>query len=333
MSASDQDSGQDHGQSRAQDRAQERAQDRQVALLTIAELVQRHGLSTTEIDAAMGRARNSNSWIRSLLAIVGGLLILAGVAAAMQLLWDELLPAARVAMVFGTGMAALVLALVAVREHRFKPAVTPLVLVAALFQTAGLFVLFDEYPTGFEDASDAMLIFAVMAIQFGSLFAVLKRTELLFLQIAFAYFALAALLDRLGVDAELIGVVIGASGLLVTWGLENTPWRGFGPSAWFVFASCLAIGLFELVDGAFPLDLLLIVLAALLIQLSVVVHSRALLAQGVISMLAYLGYYTREYFADVLGWPVALILFGLVLLALSGYAFKLGQGMSNPSSN
>ena len=50
-------------------------------------------------------------------------------------------------------------------------------------------------------------------------------------------------------------------------------------------------------------------------------------------MLAYLGYYTREYFADVLGWPVALILFGLVLLALSGYAFKLGQGMSNPSSN
>lgn len=304
-------------------------QDRAAALNRIVDIARRHDLDPGEILEALGSEPASSSWVRALLAIIGGLLVLAGVAAAMQLLWDDLIPAARVAMVFGSGIVALALALAlaAQREARFHAAVTPLMLVAALFQTAGLFVLLNEYPSGWEDSTDASLVFSVLAIQFGSLFGAFRRTELLFLLVAFAYLALAALLGRLEMDGESIGIVIGASGLLVTWGIEKTAWRTFCPLAWFVFACCLTLGLFGQVEGAFPLDLLLIVLAALLIQLSVVVRSRSLLIQGVISMLAYLGYYTREYFADALGWPVALILFGLLLLALSGYALRLGQGM------
>jgi hypothetical protein len=48
---------------------------------------------------------------------------------------------------------------------------------------------------------------------------------------------------------------------------------------------------------------------------------------SVIVLLSYLGYFTQEYFADTLGWPIALIVFGAVLLAASGFAIRLGQRM------
>lgn len=301
--------------------------ERTEALQRIAALVREHGLSRDEVLGVIGRPPEATGWARSLLAIVGGLLVLAGLIAALQLVWDDLMPLTRVILVFGIGVVALVLALAALKDARFEKASTPLLLVAALFQCAGLFVLFNVYPTGWELSTEAVLAFGVLAAQFGSLFAALKRTELLFLLVLFVFLALGALFTRLDVDPSIAAVVLGVAGLLVTYGIERTEWRGFCSLTWFVFATTVCIGLFDLVEGRFPLDLVLIVLAAVLIQVSVFVNSRALLVQGVLAMLAFLGYFTREYFADALGWPIALILFGFVLLALSGYAVRLGQGM------
>ena len=47
-----------------------------------------------------------------------------------------------------------------------------------------------------------------------------------------------------------------------------------------------------------------------LIALSIRVASRALLFVSVVGLLAYLSYFAYEYFADVVGWPIALILAG-----------------------
>jgi hypothetical protein len=46
------------------------------------------------------------------------------------------------------------------------------------------------------------------------------------------------------------------------------------------------------------------------------------------SLLGYLGYFTAEYFADVTGWPIALIIMGFILIGISTKAIKLGQKIS-----
>lgn len=300
--------------------------DRDAALEHIAELAREHALSADEIRAAIEvESPGAPGWARSLLAVLGGLFVLAGAVAALDRVWADLVPGARVLAVFGTGIAALALAMAASRDPRFERAGAPLFLAAALFEASGLFVLFGEFPTGFEPETDAALVFGALALQFAAVFGWFRRTELLFLVLAFAFLFFAAVLTRLGVDEHLISVVLGVSGLLATFGIERTRWRGFAPLAWAVFALCLTIGCFELLESTFPADLLLIAIAALLIQASVRVGSRSLLVVSVLAMLAYLGYYTREYFADTLGWPIALVLFGLVLLALSGYALRLGR--------
>ena len=38
-----------------------------------------------------------------------------------------------------------------------------------------------------------------------------------------------------------------------------------------------------------------------------------------------MSYFAFEYFADVIGWPVALIILGLCMMGLSAYAVKLGR--------
>jgi len=42
--------------------------------------------------------------------------------------------------------------------------------------------------------------------------------------------------------------------------------------------------------------------------LSVKVKSRTLLLVSTFALLGYLGYFTNQYFADILGWPIALII-------------------------
>ena len=92
-------------------------------------------------------------------------------------------------------------------------------------------------------------------------------------------------------------------------------------------AERIVYGAFDLVEGQFPMDFSLAGVAAALIYAGVVARSRSLLVTGVLAMLGFLGYFTNEYFADMLSWPVALILMGLLMLGLSSYALKLGRRM------
>jgi hypothetical protein len=83
-------------------------------------------------------------------------------------------------------------------------------------------------------------------------------------------------------------------------------------------------GLFNLVQYS-PLEILFLGAACGVVFWSTWVKSRSLLVVGTIAILSYVGYYTAEHFTDVVGWPIALILFGLMLLGLSAVAFRINR--------
>lgn len=83
-------------------------------------------------------------------------------------------------------------------------------------------------------------------------------------------------------------------------------------------------GLFDAVERS-PLEILFLIVAAGFIYLSTVLHSRTLLAVATLAILAYTGWFTSEYFADSVGWPVALIAFGLVMIGLSAFAVRIDR--------
>ena len=65
--------------------------------------------------------------------------------------------------------------------------------------------------------------------------------------------------------------------------------------------------------------------AAGFVYLSAVLHSRTLLVVATLAILAYTGWFTGQHFADSIGWPLALIAFGMFMIGLSALAFRFDR--------
>ena len=84
-----------------------------------------------------------------------------------------------------------------------------------------------------------------------------------------------------------------------------------------------ACGTFSILNDIPVVDFLLIGVASGMIYMSVIAQSRSLLVASVLVMIGYLGYFTAEYFFDLVAWPIAVIMMGFVMIGLSRYAVKL----------
>lgn len=309
--------------------------DRQNALAQIAALAQSHGLSAEDIAAHLHQSGQSapeaqRNLLVTMLSYLGGLLVFCGIGYAISLQWDTLGSAQRILVTFGTGFSALLLGLACLRDQRFVRATTPLFLIAGLLQPTGLFVMLKEYASGNDGALACVIVFTPLAAQMLALFAKLRRTSLLFLGITYTTIALWAAMYKIGMDQSVIAFGIGVSGLLLAGLINRSADRALAPLSYFVFAGFVAGGAFELLEGSF-LDILLIPVGAFLILGSIRARSRTFLFTAMLSMLCYLCYYTATYFANTMGWPLALIVIGLAMIGLSAWAVKLGRNMTRAS--
>jgi len=83
-------------------------------------------------------------------------------------------------------------------------------------------------------------------------------------------------------------------------------------------------GLFDLVQNT-PVELLYLAITASGLYACVVLQSRALLLTSVIAMLGFIVYFSEKYFANSLGWPITLVLLGIVFLGIGAIAIKVKQ--------
>lgn len=302
--------------------------DRTRALAEIAALADRHGLTIHDIASAMGRAADGTARNRSVivavLGVLGGTFVFAGIGIFIALQWDAMNAAARVVVTLGSGVAALVLALLAARDPRFARAQTPLLLTASVLEPFGMLVAFDEFGSGGDWRLASLVTAGAMTLQFGALIRLLRRSTPVFLTLLFGVLFWWTALDLVGADGTVIAVVLGAGLLLAAIGVARTRHHDATPFWYFVGGAGLLHGVFEAVERT-PLEVLFLALAAGLVYVSVVVHSRALLAVVTLAILAYTGWFTSEHFAESVGWPLALIAFGIFMIALSAAAYRIDR--------
>src|SRR5690606_4942643 len=99
----------------------------------------------------------------------------------------------------------------------------------------------------------------------------------------------------------------------------RTPYAAITPFWYFVATAGALVGLFELVRNT-PVEVFFLGAACAAVYLSVLVRSRVVLVVATFAILGYVGYFTGKYFADTVGWALALMAFGLVMIALSAVA-------------
>ena len=120
-------------------------------------------------------------------------------------------------------------------------------------------------------------------------------------------------------------LIIGVCVMLTAYGLQKaaryTRLSGLG---YFVGSVMAYSGLFDLVQNT-SIELLYLAVTASILYGCVVLQSRALLLTTIIAMLAFIGYYSSEHFANSLGWPITLILMGVAFLGVGTLAIKVKQ--------
>ncbi len=298
------------------------------ALKHIAAIAREQDLTSAEVLAALSNTEDSSeektSVLTKLLGYFGGIFVLAGLGVFIEMQWSEMNSFSRIVITLGSGIAAFVMAYFAVNDERWEKTATPLFLVAALLQPMGILVAIDEFSRGGDERHAILFASGVLLVQQTLAFIKLRRTVLVFAALVFAVCFYGTSMDLMDVDEDLIVFSIGLSLLCVTYSIDRTPHAAITPFWYFASSTATLVALFSLIEETF-LEILFLGAGCGLVFLSTWVKSRSLLAVGTVAILGYVGYFTAEHFTNVVGWPVALIMFGMMLIGLSAAAFRINR--------
>lgn len=307
-------------------------QNKQQAISYITDLMDQYDINFSELKNASPRSpsneksRNVN-WLTYIMGYLGAAFIFSGLVMFTAMIWDDLNSFSRVFITYGSGLTALILGIITLKDGKFIQAATPLFLMSAALLPTGMFVFLAEYGRGGDAQLASIIIFSILAIQYFTTFKKFSQTSLLFFAALFWFNTVGLALDYISMPGELIGIIIGFSVLVFGWYVDKTPYNAIAPFNYFVGGFILSISAFELCDE-YLTDLLYLPVVISMIIASVMLKSRALLIVSTISLLGYLGYFTEQYFANVTGWPLALMCMGVLMIVISAYAVKLGKKIS-----
>jgi Predicted membrane protein (DUF2157) len=303
--------------------------DKQDALIEVVDLIRRHGLTLDEVSSALeGGPRyetaKSSSMLSRLFGYIGGTFVFVGLAIYVGMRWDDLSPLGRIMVTLGPGFCIFILALVCSTDTRLERAATPLFLVAALVQPAGILVMLREYSQGGDPEHGLLFMNVVMLLQQACTFVARQRTVLAFTTIVFALGFLTTALDLMDASHHVIGIVLGTSLICIAWSLDQSRHRSIAGFWYFCGGAALLIASYDWLRRT-PIELLFMGLACGVIFLSTVARSRSLLFVGTVALIGYLSWYINEHFGNNLNAPLLLMLIGLVLIGLGALAVKINN--------
>lgn len=284
------------------------------------------------------RTEDSSKNVTGVLYSIGAIIAIVGVGILVGQNWQEIGFAGRILSTLGIAVVVYVAGLlIRGEEHRNLSQV--MFTLAAGLAPFGVFVLLDEADISF-DWSAQLMTAIVLCIFFAIALFISKRNILILLTTGFATWAYLTLVNKFfgfsfsdeNVLIKWAVILLGISYILLAYGLQTalTPHDqsdeeekirvrnflyGFGSLA--ILAAGISIG------GVFDVFFVLFIFAAF--YGSVFLKSRAMLSFGALFLMAHIIKLTSKYFVDSIGWPVALIFIGFLLIGVGYLTYYLNK--------
>ena len=300
------------------------------AIKKIVALIKDNKITLEEIASAIGHQqieanKKDGFTLVRLFSYLGGIFILFGLSAYIAIDWGNLNSFSRIIITLGSGITSLILAIVLLSQNKKENYSTILIILSALLQATGLFVAVIEVSTGGGNILiPAMIIFGVLALQYGVLFLKLKRTTLLFFMIYFATASFVSMADLIDIPRNLIEFIVGVSLVALSYGIQRTPYNSICEIGYFIGSISLLVMSFDLLRYT-SFEISYIGITCFMLYVSTIVRSRSILATSTIAMFLYLAYFTKQHFLNSIGWPISLMLLGVIFFGISGLALKINN--------
>ncbi|MDR3642262.1 MAG: hypothetical protein P4L74_01370 [Candidatus Doudnabacteria bacterium] len=322
--------------------------DKQQLLSEISQMAQSGQVSHADVMSAFSGAptaaheiaSSKNLSIAEILYYIGGAIVFLGIIVLCYQNWDNFSSFLRIFITLGSSIASLIVAVLLNRYENLKKPSDAFFLLFGMLAPLGVGVTFKE--AGFDLSSNVLwvAIYAMLtAVFFGIFWYFKQKVILLFFSIAFAtalfHYLIAWLVGESlsGSDYSKVWeyqiLVIGLVYMLVGRYLAVTAQKAlvgvlYGFGSLFFLGSALALGGWQPNQNAFW-ELIYPLVVFGVIFLSVYAKSKAFLVFGTIFLIGYILKLTGEYFTSGLGWPLALVLAGLLIMLVGYYAVRINR--------
>lgn len=315
--------------------------DKQTLLQQIKIFAQNKLITKEEINAVfddIGQVSNNAKLnIAAILYYIGGAIVVLGIAVLCWQNWLLLTTQTKILVTFGSGIVAYCIGLLLHYDARFRGVANGFYLISSFILPVGLWIIFDK--AGFDLASNG-----VQSLIFGALFLVQLFSYLVFRKTIFIVFAIIFstvlffcftnfLIAKIFLDQEKFfeyrALLTGLTYLFLGYYFadsKKTLLTGmlYGFGAIIFLTAALALGGWAPQRNIFW-ELIFPGLAFGLMFLSVYLRHKVLLIVGSLYLMAYIVKITAEYFVMSLGWPLALVLVGFMLIIVGSLSFHFSK--------
>ncbi|CAM2798525.1 Uncharacterised protein [Legionella steigerwaltii] len=199
-----------------------------------------------------------------------------------------------------------------------------LFLVAAVLEASGLLTLLSQYTSILMPTWGVLIVSFLLLLQFGITFISTRQTVLAFITLLFLYSFFLAAFELLGVPERLKWFVLSSSLLTVSSFINHSKYQSIAGLLFFISSVTLLSVTFDVVKDK-PYEILYLGLACGLIYMAIIESSRVLLFIASLATLSFILYFSSQHFPHTIGWPITLIIIGLLLVGVSGILIKLNK--------
>lgn len=293
---------------------------------------------TTNTSKVPSNKNSSSGGLITALYVVGAILAVVGVGILLAQNWVEIGFVGRLLASFGLALVMYISALL-FRDAERRVISQVMFVISAILAPLGAYVLLERAGIDFSTYTTQMAIAFVLAALYGYAYFLTKRNVLVLLTMGNASWLFWALVMKmvsvsfyasnlfwwasivLGVSYILIGYSYGST--VTSVDLTDKKGKQTIRAILYALGTLIALcgGIF--IGGFF--DVLFIIMVFGAFYGGVYLKSRSMLILGALFMIAHIIKLTARYFADSIGWPLALIIIGFIVISIGYLTYFLNR--------
>lgn len=328
--------------------------DKNQVLSSISQLVTQNLLSKEELLKAYEKGQenkphdvlNRKIGVAESMYYIGGLIVFIGIAVLIFQNWESLNTFTRIGATLGSGIAAYIVGVLLGTNKNTDPVGYAFHLISALVTPLGLFISLDAAGADPGTPGYLSLIFGTLFVCYLISYLLLNKLIFIIFTIIFGAIFYFTFTNYLFSSNPIIWqwhfneyrvLALGIAFILLGFSFTGTDKKGLSETLYSagtlgILGSVFALGGWTPNQNIFW-EIIFPGLALGSIFSTFYFNSRSFMLWGTLFLMAYILKITAEYFANSLGWPLALVLAGLSLIVIGFLAFKLNSTFNHPTTS